>query len=51
MEAKDEKLVSLKHHIDKMELFSQYFRDLKVADRYLQALEILRDELFEAVDV
>ena len=51
MEANEYKLLDLKHHIDKMELFSQYFRDLKVADRYLQAIEILRDELFEAVDV
>lgn len=51
IKADAKKLLELKHHIDKMEKFANYFRSLEVADRYLKAIRFLRDELFEAVDV
>ena len=46
-----DKLSALKHHLDKMKLFANYMRDIKVAEKYLKAINFVLDELFEAVDV
>ena len=51
IEVNGKKLSDLKHHIDKMANFANYFRSEKVSKKYLKAIQILRDELFEAVDV